>query len=111
MARRDSVWFSVQKSAMIAPWFLAEAIFRRIYGFQVEGIEYLPARGPFILGINEYSLIAMLISGWMSLRLVSVPMNGARIAPSRICKKSFGPLAIFERRSTWRPSVTANCPR
>ena len=70
MARRDSVWFSVQKSAMIAPWFLAEAIFRLIYGFRVEGIEYLPARGPFILGINEYSLIAMLISGWMSLRLV-----------------------------------------
>ena len=70
MACRDSVWFSVQKSAMIAPWLLAEAIFRLIYGFRVEGIEYLPARGPFILGINQYSLIAMLISGWMSLRLV-----------------------------------------
>ena len=70
MARRDSVWFSVQKSAMIAPWLLAEAIFRLIYGFRVEGIEYLPVRGPFILGINEYSLIGILISGWISLRLV-----------------------------------------
>ncbi len=70
MARGDSLWFSVQKAAITAPWFLAEGVFRLLYGFHVEGLENLPARGPFILVLNEYSLIGMLISGWISIRLV-----------------------------------------
>ena len=54
---------------MRGPWFGAAALFRLIYGFKVVGEESFPRRGPFILNLNEYSLPAMLVSGWIAIVL------------------------------------------
>ena len=54
---------------MRAPWFGAAALFRLIYGFKVVGEENFPRKGPFILNLNEYSLPAMLVSGWIAIVL------------------------------------------
>ena len=41
-------------------------------GFHVEGEENIPPEGPFILALNEYSPVAMLVSGWISIVLLIV---------------------------------------
>jgi len=60
-------WFYNLK--MKSPWFVAAALFRVIYKFKVVGEENFPRRGPFILNLNEYSLPAMLVSGWIAIVL------------------------------------------
>ena len=52
------------------PWHIAMSIFRLLYGFQVEGAENVPSEGPFILALNEFSPVATLVSGWISIVLL-----------------------------------------
>jgi 1-acyl-sn-glycerol-3-phosphate acyltransferase len=47
-------------------WRIAVLLLRVLYGFRVTGNENLPADGPFILAINEHSLIATIVGGWIS---------------------------------------------
>lgn len=56
-----------QRILFVMPWNLAAFLFRLAYGFHVEGAENTPRQGPFILVINEHSVIAMLVSGWISI--------------------------------------------
>ena len=60
---------------MKAPWFVAAALFRVFYGFKVDGEEHFPSKGPFILAMNEYSLHAMLVSGWISIVMLEKVME------------------------------------
>ncbi len=62
---------------MRTPWFVAAALFRLIYKFKVVGEENFPHRGPFILNLNEYSLPAMLVSGWISIVMLERVMETA----------------------------------
>jgi 1-acyl-sn-glycerol-3-phosphate acyltransferase len=47
-------------------WRIAVLLLRLLYGFRVVGKENLPDDGPFILAINEHSLIATIVGGWIS---------------------------------------------
>jgi 1-acyl-sn-glycerol-3-phosphate acyltransferase len=67
---RDTLVDSVRRVVISAPWHLSAFIFRLLYGFYVEGEENIPPEGPFILALNEYSPIAMLVSGWISIVLL-----------------------------------------
>ena len=49
------------------PWHAATLLLRLIYGFHVEGAEFLPREGPFILVDNEHSPIAFLVTGWIAI--------------------------------------------
>jgi len=60
---------------MRAPWFVAATVFRVMYKFKVVGEENFPATGPFILCLNEYSLPAMLVSGWISIVMLERVME------------------------------------
>lgn len=65
-SRLGQWWY---ETYMRLPWFGAAALFRLLYGFRVIGEENFPRKGPFILNLNEYSLPAMLVSGWISIVL------------------------------------------
>ena len=52
------------------PWHISMSIFRLLYNFHVEGAEHVPSEGPFILALNEFSPIATLVSGWISIVLL-----------------------------------------
>ena len=58
-----------------APWFVAAALFRILYKFKVDGEEHFPRRGPFILAMNENSLHAMLVSGWVAIVMLDKVME------------------------------------
>ena len=60
---------------MRAPWFVAAALFRLTYKFKVVGEENFPKKGPFILALNEYSLPAMLVSGWIAIVMLDRVME------------------------------------
>ncbi len=60
---------------MRAPWFVAAALFRVMYRFKVVGEENFPSTGPFILCLNEYSLPAMLVSGWIAIVMLERVME------------------------------------
>lgn len=66
----DTLVGSVRRVLIGAPWHLSILIFRLLYGFHVEGEENIPSEGPFILALNEYSPVAMLVSGWISIVLL-----------------------------------------
>ena len=66
----DTLVGSIRRVLMGAPWHLSIRIFRLLYGFHVEGEENVPSEGPFILALNEYSPVAMLVSGWISIVLL-----------------------------------------
>jgi 1-acyl-sn-glycerol-3-phosphate acyltransferase len=68
---------------MKGPWYGAAALFRILYGFKVIGEGNFPTKGPFILNVNEYSLPAMLVSGWISIVLTERVM-GATPDPDSI---------------------------
>ena len=70
MSLRDTLVGSVRRVLIKAPWHLSAFIFRLLYGFHVEGEENIPPEGPFILALNEYSPVAMLVSGWISIVLL-----------------------------------------
>jgi 1-acyl-sn-glycerol-3-phosphate acyltransferase len=70
MSLRDTLVDSVRRVLISAPWHMSIFIFRRLYGFHVEGAENIPPEGPFILALNEYSPVAMLVSGWISIVLL-----------------------------------------
>jgi 1-acyl-sn-glycerol-3-phosphate acyltransferase len=65
-SRLGEWWYTTY---MRLPWFGAAALFRLLYGFKVVGEENFPRKGPFILNLNEYSLPAMLVSGWIAIVL------------------------------------------
>ena len=54
---------------------MAAALFRLIYRFKVVGEEQFPTKGPFILCLDEYSLPAMLVSGWVSIAMLDRVME------------------------------------
>ena len=41
---------------------LLRSIYRLLYGLRVEGMQNVPAEGPYILGVDEYSLIGSLLT-------------------------------------------------
>lgn len=57
----------VQRILFESPWRVAILLLRMLYGFQVEGADNLPKKGPFILVSNEHSPIAFLITGWVAI--------------------------------------------
>ncbi|MBU0704540.1 MAG: hypothetical protein KKC18_11815 [Chloroflexi bacterium] len=70
MSLWDTLVDSIRRVLITAPWRLSTFIFRLLYGFHVEGEENIPPEGPFILALNEYSPVAMLVSGWISIVLL-----------------------------------------
>jgi 1-acyl-sn-glycerol-3-phosphate acyltransferase len=56
-----------QRIVFELPWHAAALLLRLLYGFRVEGAEFLPDKGPFILVSNEHSPIAFLITGWIAI--------------------------------------------
>jgi 1-acyl-sn-glycerol-3-phosphate acyltransferase len=61
----------LRRFLIAAPWFGLTALFRLLYGFRVEGEENLPAEGPYIVILNEHSVVATIVSGWISIMLLT----------------------------------------
>lgn len=58
------------KLAVALPWELLTFVMRLLYGFHVQNLENLPKTGPYVLMISEFSLIAMICSGWVTIKLL-----------------------------------------
>jgi 1-acyl-sn-glycerol-3-phosphate acyltransferase len=61
---------ALREVLFVWPWYIIAAFFRVFYGFRVEGVENVPRNGPFLVLINEFSVIATIVSGWISLVLL-----------------------------------------
>ncbi len=48
------------------PWYVMHFLARLLYGFEVIGEENFPSKGPFILNLNEYGIVATLLDGWVT---------------------------------------------
>ena len=83
-----------------APWFGAAALFRLLYGFKVVGEEHFPPRGPFILCLNEYSLPATLVSGWISIIMLQ-----------RVMETTPKAIQSFMMEELWSFGYFSNVPR
>jgi 1-acyl-sn-glycerol-3-phosphate acyltransferase len=53
------------------PFFCAGLIVWVLYRFQIRGAENLPTRGPVILAVQEHSLISVLVSGYVAVRVIN----------------------------------------
>jgi 1-acyl-sn-glycerol-3-phosphate acyltransferase len=53
------------------PFFAAFAVVRLLYGFRLYGAEHLPSKGPVIVAIHEHSLMALLVSGYIAIRVMN----------------------------------------
>ncbi|MFC2026081.1 lysophospholipid acyltransferase family protein [Chloroflexota bacterium] len=56
--------------SFMAPWKLVTGIFKLLYDLQVEGIEHIPEKGPFILAEREPSLIGVFTTGWLGIKVM-----------------------------------------
>ncbi len=65
----------VSHTLLIAPWRFVAFLLRILYGFHVKGASNLPERGPFILGLNEYSPLGFLTSGYISAVMLKKFLN------------------------------------
>ena len=66
---RDRLRLSLITLVMRAPWEFIVLVLRLMYGFRVKGLENIPTDGPLVLLIREPSLIGVLVSGWISIRV------------------------------------------
>ncbi len=65
----EDVTFRQRLDALLqqAPFYVAAGLARLLWGFRVVNEENLPSQGPLILALNEYSALAMFVSGWVSI--------------------------------------------
>ena len=73
----ESVKLRIMDFFLIAPWRAVVAIYKLLYDLQVEGIEHIPEKGPFILPEREPSLIGVFATGWLGITVMQ------RVFPDR----------------------------
>ena len=66
-------WFTFSHNL---PWYVMHFLARLLYGFEVIGEENFPTKGPFILNLNEYGIVATLLDGWVTTVLQKRMLKG-----------------------------------
>jgi 1-acyl-sn-glycerol-3-phosphate acyltransferase len=82
---------------IILPWLLAARVARLLYGFRVEGMENVPANGPFILAIHEPSLIGMFVSGFASVTVMCRLLDAGPISIMTYIHQELFALSLFRK--------------
>jgi hypothetical protein len=63
---KSAVERQIRDMLIVWPMRLFVFFLRLLYGFRAQGLENLPSKGPFILGLSEFSLFATVLSGWLA---------------------------------------------
>ena len=53
-----------------APWSLANGLGRLLYGFRTDGMDKIPRDGPYIVWLTEPGLLGMVVSGYVSIKVL-----------------------------------------
>ena len=72
---RETFREKLDSSMKQVPFYTAAGLARLLWGFRVVNEENLPKKGPFILALNEYSALAVFVSGWVSIVMLKQMME------------------------------------
>lgn len=89
--------YRVWRFTIILPWLVAAKIARLLYGFRVEGMEHVPAKGPFILAVHEPSLIGMFVSGYASVNVMCRLLDAGPISVMTYIHQELFALSLFHK--------------
>lgn len=89
--------YRVWRFTIIFPWLMAAQVARLLYGFRVQGMEHVPARGPFILAIHEHSPISMFVSGFVSASVMCRLLDAGPISTMSYMHEELFALGMFRK--------------
>ncbi len=58
-----------------APWTVANGLGRLLYRFQTEGMDKIPSDGPYIVWLTEPGLLGMIVSGYVSIKVLKPELD------------------------------------
>lgn len=96
-SRLNVLAYRIWRFMIMLPWMLAAQVARLLYGFRVEGLEHIPAKGPFILAIHEHSPISMFVSGFVSASVMCRLLDAGPISTMSYMHEELFALGMFRK--------------